>query len=123
GAGYMDEASRAGENHLSLMEQGRVTNFTVHPSELDFPVYTNEDIKGGHAKENAKSLLNVLNGKPGAYYDTVLLNAGLGVYANGVAATMIAGVDIARESNVRRSGLEKLNRRKAYSKKSTSGMI
>src|SRR5699024_10776805 len=122
-SGYMDEASLAGENHLSLMEQGKVINFTVHPSELDLPVYTNEEIKGGNAKENAEILLNVLNGKPGAYYDTVLLNAGLGLYANGVAATMKAGVDMARESIVSGAALEKLNRLKAYSKKIPSGVI
>src|SRR5690625_6779044 len=71
----MDEASLARENHISLLEQGEITNFTVHPSELDLPVYPNEQIRGGDAKENAEILLNVLNGKPGAYYNTVLLRS------------------------------------------------
>jgi len=123
GAGFMDEASLAGENHISLLEQGKVTNFTVHPSELDLPVYTNEEIRGGNAKENAEILLNVLNGKPGAYYDTVLLNAGLGLYANGAATTMKAGVEMARESIASGAALEKLNRLKSYSEKIPTGVI
>ncbi|HLR67395.1 anthranilate phosphoribosyltransferase [Virgibacillus alimentarius] len=117
GAGYMDEASLAGENHLSLLNEGKVTNFTIHPSELDLPVYPNEKIRGGNAEENADILLRVLNGKPGPYYDTVLLNAGLGLYANGIAQTMKSGIDMARESIASGAALEKLHRLADYSKK------
>src|SRR5690625_4438324 len=123
GAGFMDEASLAGENHISLLEQGEITNFTVHPSELDLPVYPNEQIRGGDAKENAEILLNVLNGKPGAYYNTVLLNANIGIYAYGAATTLKTVLDIARDSIASGAALEKLNRLKAYSKKIPSGVI
>lgn len=123
GAGYMDEASLAGENHISLLDQGKITHFTVHPAELDLPVYSNQEIRGGDAKENAEILLNVLNGKPGPYYDTILLNAGLGLYANGAATTMKAGIDMAKESIASGAALEKLNRLKEYSKKIPSGVI
>lgn len=123
GAGYMDEASLAGENHVAFLEQGEVQQFTVHPSELDLPVYDNGEIQGGDAKENAEILLNVLKGKPGAYYDTILLNAGLGLYANGAAKTMRAGVDMAKESIASGGALEKLQQLAAYSKKMPSGVI
>lgn len=117
GAGNMDEASLAGENHLALLEQGKVTQFTVHPFELDLPVYSNDAIKGGDAKENAAFLLNVLKGRPGVHYDTVLLNAGLGLYANGAATTIKAGIDMARESIASGAALKKLQRLIDYSKK------
>lgn len=123
GAGYMDEASLAGKNHVSLLDKGKVTSFTIHPAELDLPVLPNDAIKGGDAKENADILLNVLKGKPGAYYDTILLNAGLGLYANGAAETMQAGVDMARESIASGAALEKLKRLAEYSKKMPSGVI
>lgn len=78
GAGFMDEASLSGENHLVLLENGHVEKMTVTPEKVDLPYYSNEAIVGGEAKENAEILIGVLKGEKGAYRDTVLLNAGLG---------------------------------------------
>lgn len=123
GAGYMDEASLAGENHISLMVEGNVTSFTLHPSEVNLPVYDNEEIRGGNAKENAAILLDVLNGKKGAYYDTVLLNAGLGLFANGTATSINDGVKLAEESIQSGAAKEKLQRLVNYSSKMKSEAI
>ncbi|MFP7492690.1 anthranilate phosphoribosyltransferase [Terribacillus saccharophilus] len=98
GAGYMDEASLAGENHLVLLEDGKQTNFTLHPEEVGLPVYPLEAIKGGDAAENADILLRVLKGETGAHRDTVVLNAGLGIFANGKAASIQDGIKLAQES-------------------------
>ncbi|WLV25081.1 anthranilate phosphoribosyltransferase [Aciduricibacillus chroicocephali] len=108
GAGFMDEASLAGENHLVLLEGGKITPFTLHPDEVGLPVYDNEAIKGGTAAENAQILLDVLNGKPGPYLDTVLLNAGIGLYASGTAESIKEGVELARKSIQEGSALARL---------------
>ena len=123
GAGYMDEASLAGENHLVLLENGRTTSFTIHPEELGLPVYDNEQIRGGDAKDNAVILQNVLQGKPGAYLDTVVLNAGLGLFANGKASTIEKGVTLAKESIKSGAALEKLQRLVGYSKQIPSEVM
>ncbi|WP_440897843.1 anthranilate phosphoribosyltransferase [Amphibacillus sp. Q70] len=98
GAGYMDEASLAGQNHCVLLNQGEFTSFTIHPEEVGLPVVDNEQIKGGHAKENARILQSVLNGETGPHRDIVLLNAGLGIFANGLVETVKDGVALAKES-------------------------
>lgn len=108
GAGHMDEASLAGENHLVLLERGELLRFTLHPEEVGLPVYDNEQIKGGDAKENAEILYNVLKGEKGAYRDTVLMNAGLGIFAHGKAETVQEGVRLARESIDSGAALSKL---------------
>lgn len=123
GAGYMDEASLAGENHLTLLNEGKQTHFTLSPEEVGLPVYTNEKIRGGDAKDNAAILLHVLNGNTGPYLDTVLLNAGLGIYANGAAHTIQAGIDMARESIKSGAALERLQQLVAYSKKIPSEVL
>lgn len=123
GAGNMDEASLAGENHLILLEDGDLIPFTLHPDEVNLPTYTLDDIRGGDAKENADILLNVLRGKPGPYMDTVLLNAGLGLFANGVADTILDGISIARESIHSGAAMEKLQQLIKYSHKITSEVI
>lgn len=51
GAGSMDEASLQGENSLVLLEEGDIIPFTLHPEEVNLPIYGNEEIRGGNAKE------------------------------------------------------------------------
>ncbi|WP_186575957.1 anthranilate phosphoribosyltransferase [Aquibacillus kalidii] len=122
GAGHMDEASLAGENHLVLIEKGELMQFTLHPEEVGLPVYDNEAIKGGDSKENAAILRNVLKGEKGAHRDTVLLNAGLGIFANGKAATVQEGVHLAKESIDSGAALAKLNYLIEYSSKVKQGV-
>ncbi len=122
GAGSMDEASLAGENHLTLLHDGIQTAFTLHPEEVGLPVYTNEQIRGGDAKDNADILLHVLKGNPGPYMDTVLLNAGLGIFANGTTQTIKEGIDLARESIESGAALQRLQQLVTYSKKIPSGV-
>ncbi|GAB3790868.1 anthranilate phosphoribosyltransferase [Virgibacillus kimchii] len=123
GAGGMDEASLSGTNHMILLEQGRLTSFTLHPEEIGLPVYTKEQIRGGDAKENAAITKSVLKGEPGPYLDTVLLNAGLGLFANGTAETISSGVAMARESITSGSAMEKLENLVQYSRKIPSEVV
>ena len=98
GAGYMDEASLQGENHISLLEDGKITSFTLTAEEVGLQSIPNSAIVGGDAKENADILLRVLQGEKGVYRDTVLLNAGLGIYAGDQANTVQQGIEKAEES-------------------------
>ncbi|MFJ7747245.1 anthranilate phosphoribosyltransferase [Peribacillus sp. NPDC097295] len=115
GAGSMDEASLQGENSLVLLEEGDIIPYTLHPEEVNLPIYGNEEIRGGNAKENANIMLRILKGGKGAYRDTVLLNAGLGLFAHGTATTIEKGISLARESIDSGSALAKLETLIAYS--------
>ena len=50
----MDEASLQGENHLTILENGMITNHSFYPEEAGLPQYENSCIKGGDSKENAE---------------------------------------------------------------------
>lgn len=117
GAGYMDEASLAGENHAVLLVDGEIVPFTIVPEEVELNRYPLEAIKGGSAEENAQILLDVLNGVKGPYLDTVLLNAGLGIFAHGKAVSIQDGIKLARESIASGAALEKLNHLITFSQK------
>ena len=108
GAGYMDEASLAGKNHLVLLEKGDMIPFTIHPEEVGLPVYDNDAIKGGTSLENAEILLKVLKGEKGAYRDAVLLNAGLAIFAHGSVESIQEGMKAAEESIDSGAAREKL---------------
>ncbi|MCL6573521.1 MAG: anthranilate phosphoribosyltransferase [Bacillus sp. (in: Bacteria)] len=97
GAGFMDEASLQGENHLTLLEDGIISNHSFFPEEMDLQQCDNSSIKGGDSKENAEILVRVLRGDKGAYRDSVLLNAGIGIFTAGKAKTIKVGVNLAKE--------------------------
>lgn len=98
GAGFMDEASLQGDNHIAVLENEQIHLFVLSPEEVGLSKYDNHMIKGGGAKENADILLKVLQGERGVYRDTVLLNAGLGIYAAARASSVQEGVELAKES-------------------------
>lgn len=110
GAGSMDEASLQGENYLVILENGNIHEKTLHPEEVGLPVYPNETIVGGYKSENAEILRNVLKGKKGAHRDTVLLNAGIGIYVGGKAGSIQEGINIAKEMIDTGAAYEKLQR-------------
>ncbi len=116
GAGEMDEASLAGTNHLILLENDKLTEFTITPEDIGLPRYDNSAILGGDAKMNADILYSVLNNEPSAYLDTVLLNTGLALFANGHVDTIKDGIDEARISISSGAALEKLTTLIHYSK-------
>ena len=97
GAGFMDEASLQGENHLAILDNGMITNQSFTPEAVNLPQYDNSAIRGGDAKENAEILINVLRGEKGAHRDTVLLNAGIGIFAGTKADSIEAGIKMAEE--------------------------
>jgi len=98
GAGFLDEGSLSGENHLVILENGELSSITLHPEKLGLPTYSNEEIIGGDAERNAHIMRSVLRGDDGPFRDTVLLNAGIGIYANGKADSIQEGIQKAKES-------------------------
>ncbi|RDW21204.1 anthranilate phosphoribosyltransferase [Oceanobacillus chungangensis] len=117
GAGNVDEATLSGENQLMLLDNGKITSFTLRPEDVGLPYYSKDEIRGGDANRNADILLNVLKGKSGAYYNTTILNAGIGIFANGKAETIEDGIELARESIDSGAALAKLEFLMNYSKK------
>ena len=121
GAGGMDAASLAGYNQLALLDQEAISDFRLHPEEIGLPVYPLEAIRGGDTKENATILNSVLRGEKGAYRDTTLLNAGLGIYANGKVSSLEEGILAAKESIDSGAANEKLAMLIEYSQRVKRG--
>ena len=90
-----DEITTTGETKVSSLADGTVTSFSLTPEEVGLPRYKREDLRGGDAAFNARALRNLLEGAPGAYRDTVLMNAGAGLIVAGKAATLTDGVALA----------------------------
>lgn len=108
GAHGMDEANLAGETRYALFD-GEVSEHTFKPEDVGLPYHPLAAIVGGDAKENAEILLSVLRNEDSPYLDTVLLNAGLGFYANGEVLTIKDGIQKAQQVIACGAALDKLN--------------
>ncbi|WP_107941995.1 anthranilate phosphoribosyltransferase [Metasolibacillus sp. FSL H7-0170] len=111
----MDEASLEGENTLALLDLGDIIPFKLRAEDVGLRAAPLSAVRGGNAQENAKIMLDLLNGQQGAYLDTVLLNAGIGFFAYGSAQTIKEGIEIAKDSIFSGRALEKLQAVIAYS--------
>ncbi|MGN6305950.1 MAG: anthranilate phosphoribosyltransferase [Mesorhizobium sp.] len=91
GDGY-DEITTTGETHVAELANGKIRTFTLTPEEFGLSRHTKDELRGGDAAYNAEALRGVLSGKPGAYRDTVLMNAGAGLVVAGKAAALNDGI-------------------------------
>ena len=118
GAGGLDEATLAGENYYVLLDQGKITEHTFSPEDVGLKQVGKEEIVGGDASLNAKILRDVLLGKEGPHLDTVLLNAGIGLFASGMVMTIQEGIHEARKSIFSGKAYETLEKLISISRKS-----
>lgn len=115
GALGMDEASLAGENTFVLLDQGDIIPFKLRAEDVGLTEQPLSAIRGGSPAENAEIMRALLKGKQSVYFDTVVLNAGIGFFAYGLADTMKEGIDMAKDSILSGRAYEKLENIVAYS--------
>ena len=105
----MDELTVAGDNHVTALSAGQISQFTVAPEAAGLPRAPVAAIRGGDAAENAAALEALLRGAPGPYRDTVLFNAAAGLIVAERAADLREGVGIAAASLDRGAALSALD--------------
>ena len=108
GPNQMDEAALHGRNQLALLEKGHISLHHFEAKDLGLTAVGLEDIRGGDAQYNAQILEAVLQNQPGPYLETVVLNAGLGFFANGKVDRIEDGIRLAREVIASGAALQKL---------------
>ncbi len=107
----LDEITLGGKTHAAELKNGMVTEFVIDPAELGFGTVAMDALKVSDKDASKAVLLDVLNNKPGAAKDIVILNAGAAIYVAGLAADLPGGVARAREmieSGLARKKLDQL---------------
>ena len=79
----LDELGLCGPNQVVALDNGRLTRFRFEAADLGLPAHPVAAIAGGNAAFNALALERLLEGEPGAYRDTVLLNASAALQVSG----------------------------------------
>src|SRR6195952_885308 len=94
----LDELTVAGPNQVTALRDGTISSFVIEPEQAGLRRAPIAAIRGGDAAFNAAALEAVLCGAPGAYRDTVLLNAAAALIVAGQAGALREGVSIAARS-------------------------
>ncbi len=98
GHGGLDELALSGPSRLACLENGTVRQFSLDPAELGLALCPSEAVRGGEAEENARIVLEVLEGKPGPRRDVVLLNAAAAISAFHDGMDLRGGLELAARS-------------------------
>ena len=109
----LDELTLAGENQVVALEDGSIRVFTVTPEQAGLARAPIAAIRGGDPAVNAAALTALLDGAPGAYRDTVLLNAAAALIVAGRTDDLREGVAIAAkviDTGAARAALDTLRR-------------
>lgn len=91
----LDELTLAGRNEVAALRGGTVARFTVEAADAGLAPAPLEAIRGGDAAQNAAALQALLEGAPGPYRDTVLLNAAAALIVAGRAGDLREGAALA----------------------------
>ncbi len=105
GADGLDEISLSGDSYVAELNDGKVSEYTVHPEQFGLTTAPLAALRVANAEEACTTLQGVLDNEPGAPRDIVLLNAGAAIYVAGLTDTLQAGV--AKADQVIASGAAK----------------
>ncbi len=98
GSDGLDEITTSGPSSVAALENGKIRTFEVTPEDAGLKRVKPEALKGGDAETNAKALLDVLKGKPGAFRDVAILNAAAALIVAGKAKDLKEGAQLAAKS-------------------------
>lgn len=110
GQGF-DEITITGTTQVAELDKGSIKTFEINPSDFGFDTASESDIAGGDANENAKALREVLDGKPSAYRNMVIMNTAASMVVADKAKNLQDGAAQAKQaidSGAAMSTLEKL---------------
>ncbi|HET9146447.1 MAG TPA: anthranilate phosphoribosyltransferase [Acetobacteraceae bacterium] len=109
----LDELTIAGASEIVRLHQGRITRALVTPEDAGLERAPVSEIIGGDAAVNAAALAALLEGAPGAYRASVLLNAAGALIVAGRTDDWREGAALAARSidqGLARRALERLRR-------------
>ncbi|MEW6261626.1 MAG: anthranilate phosphoribosyltransferase [Thermodesulfobacteriota bacterium] len=98
GQDTLDEISITGPTLISHLKNGANYHYELVPEDLGLTRAGVEQIKGGHAGDNAKIIREILDGAPGPKRDVVLLNAAAVFLVADLAADLKQGLERAKEA-------------------------
>lgn len=92
-----DEITPAAPTSVVELRDGEVTAYEIVPEQFGMTRCNVADLAGGDVARNAALLREVLGGADGPRSDAVALNGGAAIYVAGLAPSLAAGIERARD--------------------------
>jgi anthranilate phosphoribosyltransferase len=105
----LDEISTAGETRVSELNGGRVRTYIIRCDEFGTAPASPDDLRGGDVGDNARILMEILEGERGPCRDIAAVNAGAAIYVGGRAPSLSSGVEQAARAIDSGKALAKLH--------------
>jgi len=108
----LDEISTTSSTKISYLKLDKtIKSMAISPSDFGFSTTTLDSLKGGTPEENAKIIMNILDGTDkGPKRDILILNAAGGILVGGKVDSFKDGIKYAEESLDSGEALNKLNK-------------
>jgi anthranilate phosphoribosyltransferase len=114
----LDDLTVSGTTYITEVSSSGLKRYELTPEEVGLNRSSRDELLGGNAVENAKTLREILAGNiQGAKRDVVLLNAGAGLYISDKTASIKEGVLLAKELIDSGRALEKLEEYLEFNKR------
>ncbi len=94
----IDEISISGPTSVVELRENKIEEFEISPHDAKLPTHPLSKILGGSPVKNALEFQLLLDGKPSAYRDAVLLNSSAALLIAGKTMTLPEGVKLASEA-------------------------
>lgn len=79
----LDEITLTSETRVTELKDGFIQTYHIKPEDFGFERCAPDDLKGNEPDDNAKIILDILNGKKGPQRDVVILNSAAALAASG----------------------------------------
>ncbi len=111
----MDEISIGSDTFVAELKDGEVKTYSIKPEDFGMKRASLSEIKAADAGDSLAIIQSVLANQEGPAKDIVCLNAGAAIYVSGVANSLQAGIEKAREVIANGSAAKKLDALVHYS--------
>jgi len=98
GSDGFDELTTTGVSHVAELNEGNIKTYEINPEKLGLKLSKFDDLIGGEPKQNAKKIINLLEGEKGPYRDIVLLNSSAALYVDGKVKNLKDGISMSENS-------------------------
>src|SRR5437660_12319946 len=105
----MDEVSLGAATLVGELKEGEVREYEIHPEDFGLHMKSHRGLKVSGAAESKEMILEALSNVDGTPREIVVLNAGAGLYAAGLAVSIAEGIARARESIASGAARKKLD--------------
>ena len=98
GSDGFDELTTTGVSYVAELNEGNIKTYEINPEKLGLKLSKFDDLIGGDPKQNAKKIINLLEGEKGPYRDIVLLNSAAALYVDGKVKNLKDGISMSENS-------------------------